>query len=76
MVINHEVSTTYTDRHIKMQIILLVDLLFTRKDGENRTPPVHINEAYKRTKMQKRTGNMTPYTPLSTWSGSALGGAV
>jgi hypothetical protein len=36
MVINHEISTTYTDRHIKRQIILLVDLLFMRKDGENR----------------------------------------
>jgi hypothetical protein len=51
-------------------------MLFTRKDGENGMPPVHINEAYKRTKMQKIAGNMTPYAPLSTWSGSALGGAV
>jgi hypothetical protein len=36
MVINHGISTTYIDQHIKRQIILLADLLFTRKDGENR----------------------------------------
>jgi hypothetical protein len=28
--------STYIDRHIKRKIILLVDLLLMRKDGENR----------------------------------------
>jgi hypothetical protein len=81
MVINHGISTIYTEQHIKRQIILLVDLLFTRKDGENRKE--NRRGGYRCISMKlikgqnvKRTGNMAPNAPLSTWSGTALGGAV
>jgi hypothetical protein len=67
-----------------ISIVLLVDLLVTGKDGENRKE--NRREGQQCTSMKlikgpkaqnaKGTNNMAPHVPLSAWSGSALCGAV
>jgi hypothetical protein len=67
-----------------LSIVLLVDLLFTWKDGENRKDNRRGGKRCTSMKLikgpkaqnAKGTNNMAPHVPLSAWSGSALCGTV